>query len=443
MEATIQFETAQELQDIIGRRGEYLPRMGRELGVHLIGQETLIKLDGEAPAIARATNFFERLRAARREGNEIHEQTIAYALRAFVEGREGDLEWVGFKPAKPPPPVSAGFHNPHQKGIPAAMETIIQFENAREMQDLTGRRGEQLPRIGRELGVRLTGRDTWVRIEGEVPAVNGVARFFERLRAARREGNIIREHTITYALRAFAEGREGDLEQLYQGRIDVSLGKPPVFPRTFGQQRYVEAIRANDICFGIGPAGTGKTYLAMAMAVNSLLRGEVSRIVLTRPAVEAGEALGFLPGDLRAKVSPYLRPLYDAMYDMMGAEDIERQIERGVIEVAPLAYMRGRTLNHAFVILDEAQNTTPEQMLMFLTRLGFDSKCVITGDLTQLDLPPNKISGLLEAFKLLKGVEGIAFTELKDDDVVRHELVQRVIQAYREGRLAERQKKQT
>ena len=321
------------------------------------------------------------------------------------------------------------------------METTIQFENAREMQDITGRRGEQLPRIGRELGVRLTGRDTWVRIEGEESAVTRATRFFERLRAARREGNAIREHTITYALRAFSEGHEGDLEQLYQCRIDVSLGKPPVFARTFGQQRYFEPIRASDICFGLGPAGTGKTYLAMAMAVNSLLRGEVSRIMLTRPAVEAGEALGFLPGDLRAKVSPYLRPLYDAMYDMMGAEDIERQIERGVIEVAPLAYMRGRTLNHAFVILDEAQNTTPEQMLMFLTRLGFDSKCVITGDLTQLDLPPNKISGLLEAYKLLKGVEGIAFTELKDDDVVRHELVQRVIQAYREGRLAERQKK--
>lgn len=321
------------------------------------------------------------------------------------------------------------------------MESTIQFENAREMQDITGRRGERLARIGRELGVRMTGRDTWVLIEGEVPAVNCAARFFERLRAARCEGNSIREHTITYALRAFTEGREGDLELLYQSRIDVSLGKPPIFARTFGQQRYVEAIRSGDICFGIGPAGTGKTYLAMAMAVNSLLRGEVSRIMLTRPAVEAGEALGFLPGDLRQKVSPYLRPLYDAMYDMMGAEDIERQIERGVIEVAPLAYMRGRTLNHAFVILDEAQNTTPEQMLMFLTRLGFDSKCVITGDLTQLDLPPNKISGLLEAYKLLKGVEGIAFTELKDDDVVRHELVQRVIQAYREGRLAERQKK--
>ena len=323
------------------------------------------------------------------------------------------------------------------------METTIQFDNARELQDITGRRGDYLSQIGRELHLRLVARDTWVKIEGEDEAVGRAQRFFNRLREARREGNIIREHTISYALRAFAEGREADLGPLYQCRIDVSLGKPPVFPRTFGQQLYVEAIRAEDICFGIGPAGTGKTYLAMAMAVNSLLRGEVSRIILTRPAVEAGEALGFLPGDLRAKVSPYLRPLYDALYDMMTAEDIERQIERGVIEVAPLAYMRGRTLNHAFVILDEAQNTTPEQMLMFLTRLGFDSKCVITGDLTQLDLPPNKISGLLEAHKILRGVEGIAFADLKDADVVRHELVQRVIRAYRESRLAERQKKNT
>ena len=321
------------------------------------------------------------------------------------------------------------------------MEATIQFDNAREAQDITGRRGDHLPRAARELGVRLTGRDTWLKIEGEAGAVGRAQRFFERLRAARRDGNLIREHTVAYALRAFVEDREGDLEQLYHCRIDVSVGKPPVFPRTFGQQAYVEAIRANDICFGLGPAGTGKTYLAMAMAVHELLRGEVSRIILTRPAVEAGEALGFLPGDLQQKVFPYLRPLYDALYDMMAPEDIERNMERGVLEVAPLAYMRGRTLNHAFVILDEAQNTTPEQMLMFLTRLGFDSKCVITGDLTQLDLPPNKISGLFEAHRLLRGIEGIAFADLNDADVVRHELVQRVIQAYREGRVDDRQRR--
>ncbi|MCX6996370.1 MAG: PhoH family protein [Kiritimatiellaeota bacterium] len=322
------------------------------------------------------------------------------------------------------------------------METTVYFDNAREMQDLAGRRGEYLPRMARELGVRLTGRDIRLKIEGEAAAVAAAQRFVERLRAARRDGNVIREHTLVYALRAFAGGREGDLEKLYLCRLDVSPGKPPVFPRTFGQQAYVEAIRSTDIAFGIGPAGTGKTYLAMAMAVSALLRGEVSRLILTRPAVEAGESLGFLPGDLQQKVLPYLRPLYDALYDMMGPEDIARHMERGVIEVAPLAYMRGRTLNHAFVILDEAQNTTPEQMLMFLTRLGFDSKCVITGDLTQLDLPPNKVSGLLEARRFLHGIEGISFSELKDADVVRHELVQRVIRAYREGRLEERQRKQ-
>ena len=321
------------------------------------------------------------------------------------------------------------------------METTIQFDNARETQDITGRRGEHLPLIGRELGVRVAGRDTWVKLTGEDAAVAHAERFFERLRAARRDGNLIREHTVAYALRAFVAGREAELEQLYHCRIEVGSGKPPVFPRTFGQQAYIEAIRANDICFGVGPAGTGKTYLAMAMAVRELLRGEVSRLILTRPAVEAGEALGFLPGDLQQKVFPYLRPLYDALYDMMAPEDIERHMERGVIEVAPLAYMRGRTLNHAFVILDEAQNTTPEQMLMFLTRLGFDSKCVITGDLTQQDLPPNKISGLLEAHQLLRAVEGIAFADLKDSDVVRHELVQRVIQAYRAGRPAPPQRK--
>ena len=323
------------------------------------------------------------------------------------------------------------------------METTVYFDNAREMQDITGRKGEYLSRMAHELHVRLTGRDIWLKLEGEEAAVDAAQRFVERLRTARRDGNVIREHTLVYALRAFAEGREGDLEKLYLCRLDVSPGKPAVYPRTFGQQAYIEAIRGTDIAFGIGPAGTGKTYLAMAMAVSALLHGEVSRLILTRPAVEAGESLGFLPGDLQQKVLPYLRPLYDALYDMMGPEDIARYMERGVIEVAPLAYMRGRTLNHAFVILDEAQNTTPEQMLMFLTRLGFDSKCVITGDLTQLDLPPNKISGLLEARRVLREVEGISITELKDADVVRHELVQRVIRAYREGRIEERQRNRT
>lgn len=313
-------------------------------------------------------------------------------------------------------------------------EKTIHFDNAREAQDITGRRGEMLARMERDLGVTLTARDSWLKVGGDEASVARADEFIESLRYARNSGASLREHGIAYALRAFREGRRGELARLYECRIDVSPGKPAVFPRTFGQQAYVESVRASDISFGIGPAGTGKTYLAMAMAVSSLLRNEVSRIILTRPAVEAGEALGFLPGDMHQKVLPYLRPLYDALYDMMSPDDIERNMTRGVIEVAPLAYMRGRTLNHAFVILDEAQNTTPEQMLMFLTRLGFDSKCVITGDLTQIDLPPNKISGLLEARRTLADVDGIAFAELKDADVVRHELVQKVIQAYRQGR---------
>ena len=314
------------------------------------------------------------------------------------------------------------------------MERTIHFDNAREFQDITGRRGEYLQQIGQSIGVHLTARDTWIRIEGADDPVAAAERFFEGLRHARSSGAILREHGIQFALRAFREGREDDLNRLYDCRIDVGSGKAAIFPRTFGQQRYVENIRSTDISFGIGPAGTGKTYLAMAMAVNTLLRNEVSRLILTRPAVEAGEALGFLPGDLQQKVAPYLRPLYDALYDMMSPDDIQRSMDRGVLEVAPLAYMRGRTLNHAFVILDEAQNTTPEQMLMFLTRLGFDSKCVITGDLTQIDLPPNKKSGLGEAKRTLEKVEGISFTELTDSDVVRHELVQKIIQAYREER---------
>jgi len=314
-------------------------------------------------------------------------------------------------------------------------EKTIHFDNAREAQDITGNGSNLLGKIAERLGVRLTSRDAWIRIHGEAENVETADRFFDCLRRARSKGTLLREHGILFALDAFCEGEEDKLERLYECRIEVSPGKPPVFPRTFGQQYYVEAIRTKDIAFGIGPAGTGKTYLAMAMAVSTLVNDMVSRIILTRPAIEAGETLGYLPGDMHEKVFPYLRPLYDALYDMMSPEDIERHMSRGVIEVAPLAYMRGRTLNHAFVILDEAQNTTPEQMLMFLTRLGFDSKCVITGDITQIDLPPSKTSGLLEAKRTLRSIPDIAFAELNDSDVVRHALVQKVIQAYREGRL--------
>lgn len=310
-------------------------------------------------------------------------------------------------------------------------EPMFHFDNAREAQELTGRHMEFLPRIEQALGVTLTTRDLWVSIAGPAAAREKALRFFETIRGARNRGIALRENGIQFALSAFVEGRENDLEKLYIQRVDVAPGKAPVFPKTFGQLRYLEAIRKHDCVFGIGPAGTGKTYQAMAMAVSSLMRGEVSRIILTRPAVEAGENLGYLPGDLREKVLPYLRPLYDALHDMMDAADIERNVERGVIEIAPLAFMRGRTLNHAFVILDEAQNTTPEQMLMFLTRLGFDSKCVVTGDLTQIDLPAHKASGLLEAQRALQSTEGVALVSLTDADVVRHALVQRIILAYR------------
>ncbi len=315
-------------------------------------------------------------------------------------------------------------------------EETIHFANAREAQDITGHEPSILKRIETVLEVRLTARDTWLRILGPEAHVERASRFFELLRHARDQGIELKEQGVIYTMQQVMAGREEDLSVLYQSRIEVSAGKAPIFPRTFGHRLYVESIRKNDITIAFGPAGTGKTYLAMAMAVSALVRHEVSRIILTRPAIEAGEALGFLPGDIHQKVLPYLRPLYDALHDMMPPEDIENNIERGVIEVAPLAYMRGRTLNHSFIILDEAQNTTREQMLMFLTRMGFDSKCVITGDLSQIDLPAHKQSGLLEAQDVLNRIDGIALAHLGDQDVVRHALVQKIIQAYRTAREA-------
>jgi phosphate starvation-inducible PhoH-like protein len=316
----------------------------------------------------------------------------------------------------------------------ALTEKTIHFDNALEAAELTGNRSEILDRVEQELGVKLVSRDTWVRLEGEADKVDAADRFFQVLRKARSRGAGLPEQSILYTLDAFRKGLEAEADALFDDRIPVGSGKPQVFPRTFGQHAYVQAISAHDITLGVGPAGTGKTFLAMAMAVSTLLQEKVSRIILTRPAIEAGEALGFLPGDMHQKVYPYLRPLYDALYDMLDPDTIQRYMERGVIEVAPLAYMRGRTLNHAFIILDEAQNTTPEQMLMFLTRMGFDSKCVVTGDLTQVDLPPSKTSGLLEARHSLAQVKDIAYVELQDADVVRHALVQKIIKAYRDHR---------
>ncbi|HZC34094.1 MAG TPA: PhoH family protein, partial [Chthoniobacterales bacterium] len=255
--------------------------------------------------------------------------------------------------------------------------------------------------------------------------------LFDQLEAAQQRGMQIHRHEFQYALDAVSGKSQESLGELAQVQILSSSRRTPISPKTSQQLTYVQAIQTSDIVFGIGPAGTGKTYLAMAMAIEALKREAIKRVILTRPAVEAGEALGFLPGDLQEKIFPYLRPLYDALYDMISAEEIQKFMDRGVIEIAPLAYMRGRTLNDAFVILDEAQNTTREQMLMFLTRLGADSKCVVTGDQTQIDLPPNKTSGLIEAMQALRGVAGIQFIEFSDRDVIRHSLVKAIINAYK------------
>lgn len=311
-------------------------------------------------------------------------------------------------------------------------EHTLHFDNPREAQDITGARFKLLPRVERELGIEIHQRDLWLKLSGEEDAVLKAARFFEGLRLVRDHGISMGEHGLNYALEAFKKGQFDVFQRLSSIRIDVGRSSKAVYPRTFGQQVYLEDMSKKPITFGIGPAGTGKTYLAMACAVSALLKEEVTRIILTRPAIEAGENLGFLPGDLREKIDPYLRPLHDALYDMLTPDEIERYREKGVIEVAPLAYMRGRTLNNAFIVLDEAQNTTQEQMFMFLTRLGFNSKCVVTGDITQVDLPRSKQSGLLEARNLLQGIDDIAFVELAEEDVVRHPIVQKVIRAYRE-----------
>jgi phosphate starvation-inducible PhoH-like protein len=314
------------------------------------------------------------------------------------------------------------------------VEREIAFDNAREAQDVLGARGETLGELERLWGVKAVSRDLWLRVEGSAAAAGAAQGAVETLLRARNAGMRLNTGISRRFLEAVAEGRGAEVEGLLRLRVDVAPGRAPVFPRTFGQARYLRAIREHDLVFGVGPAGTGKTWLAMAAAVEALLKQEVSRIVLTRPAVEAGEALGFLPGDLQQKVLPYLRPLYDALHEMLPQEQAAELGGRGVIEIAPLAYMRGRTLNRSFVILDEAQNTTREQMLMFLTRMGFDSKVVVNGDLTQVDLPVRKASGLAEAVRVLEGVEGSAIVRMGTEDVVRHPLVQRVVEAYRRGR---------
>ena len=311
------------------------------------------------------------------------------------------------------------------------MPTItLTFDSARQAQQLFDNEPQNLKLLKEQLEVNATARDGWIKLEGEEDALNRAREVFNSLRQQLDSGQRPRQREILKAIETVKENGTDALKSLNTQRITTSPRKPQVMPKTLGQKTYLDAIASHDVTFGIGPAGTGKTYLAMAMAVSALHRGEVSRIILTRPAVEAGEALGFLPGDLREKLSPYLRPLHDALTDMMPVEEVQKHMERETIEIAPLAYMRGRTLNNAFVILDEAQNTTNEQMFMFLTRLGYHSKSVITGDPTQVDLPASKQSGLIEALLNLKNEEGICVVEFGIKDVVRHPLVQQIIEAY-------------
>jgi phosphate starvation-inducible PhoH-like protein len=298
---------------------------------------------------------------------------------------------------------------------------------------LLGTNDENLRALESQLSLRIVARGHEIILEGETAQVQRAERFLTQMREMIKAGTSIHPAEVRAALRILGDDATADLKTIFLDSIQVPSRKKQVSPKTVNQKRYLDAIRTHDLVFAIGPAGTGKSYLAVAMAVSALVKREVARIVLTRPAVEAGERLGFLPGDLYEKVHPYLRPLYDALYDMMEAEKVATLVEKGAIEVAPLAYMRGRTLNDSFIILDEAQNTTSEQMKMFLTRLGFNSKMVVTGDITQVDLPANRPSGLIEIQSILKGIEGIRFVYFTEKDVVRHELVSTIIRAY-EGR---------
>ncbi len=306
----------------------------------------------------------------------------------------------------------------------------LQYESARQAQQLFDNNPANLRLLQEELNIQATSREGWIKLDGEDESLSRARDVFASLKDQLDAGQRPRQRDIIKAIQTVKENGGEALKGLSSQSITTSSRKPLIIPKTVGQKDYIQAIAQHDVTFGVGPAGTGKTYLAMAMAISALTRGDVSRIILTRPAVEAGEALGFLPGDLREKLSPYLRPLHDALLDMLPVEEVQRHMERETVEIAPLAYMRGRTLNNAFVILDESQNTTNEQMFMFLTRLGYHSKAVVTGDPTQVDLPPSKQSGLVEALATLRKTNGIAIKEFNQTDVVRHPLVQKIIHAY-------------
>lgn len=324
-------------------------------------------------------------------------------------------------------------------------ERIVNVERVEDLISVFGSLDENIHRVEQEFGVQILNRGSDLKISGEEEAMDKAARTIEGLMALASKGEIIDEQKVRYLITLVQSGNDDQVAQMAQDVVCITAKGKPIKAKTIGQQKYMKAIQKHTITVGVGPAGTGKTYLAVAAAVAAFRERTVNRIILTRPAVEAGERLGFLPGDLQNKVDPYLRPLYDALYDMLGPETYQKYLERGSIEVAPLAYMRGRTLDDSFIILDEAQNTTREQMKMFLTRLGFGSKIVITGDVTQIDLPEDKVSGLKDAIRVLDGVEDIAICTLSSADVVRHALVQKIISAYEkaEQRRAEGKPKNT
>ncbi len=319
-------------------------------------------------------------------------------------------------------------------------EQIVSIDRMENAISLFGSFDENIRLLEKEFGVNILNRGSDLKVSGDIESVSAAVRAIGGLLTLINKGEPLNSQNVNYVISLVKDGNEDKLSEISGDCICITTKGRPVKPKTLGQKKYIDAIKKNTIVFGVGPAGTGKTYLAVAMAVNAFRAKEITRIILTRPAVEAGEKLGFLPGDLQQKVDPYLRPLYDALFDMLGAESFQKYQEKGNIEVAPLAYMRGRTLDDSFIILDEAQNTTPEQMKMFLTRLGFNSKIVVTGDITQIDLPDGKKSGLVEATKILKNVEDIQTVRFNEKDVVRHRLVMDIIKAYEKNEEARKRK---